>query len=160
MQQLSNDNAQDTALSCLLIPMQASRLVLPNVTVAELIPFQRPTPNDEVVSWLMGTIEWRGIDVPVINYEEYCGQKAGTQGQDQRIAIINAPHGEAGKLRFFGIVTQGLPSLVKLEESAIKENQTAVLEMGQKMAVTLETGHGIIPDIDALEAAITEQPWQ
>ena len=60
---------------------------------------------------------------------------------------------------FFGLVTQGIPSLVKLEEAAIKENQNSVLEKGQKMAVTLETGHAVIPDLDMLEAAILAESW-
>jgi len=57
------------------------------------------------------------------------------------------------------MVTQGIPSLVKLEEAAIKENQNSVLEKGQKMAVTLETGHAVIPDLDMLEAAILAESW-
>jgi len=160
MQALNNDQSKSTALPCLLVPMQTGRLVLPNVTLAELIPYQSPMPNEQTADWLIGTIEWRGTQIPVISYEAFCGQKGGALGQDQRIAIINAPHGEAGKLRFFGMVTQGIPSLIKLEEAAIKDNQNVVLEKGQKMAVTLETGNAIIPDIDILEAAISKQPWQ
>jgi len=148
---------KDNTLACLLIPIMGGRMVLPNVTVAELIPFQRPRPLEAEAEWLLGTIEWRGTDIPVISVEDYSGNKKGVAGQDQRIAVVNAPNGEAGKLRFFGIVTQGIPSLVKLEEAAIKENQNAVLEKGQKMQVTLETGHAMIPDLDMLETAILNQ---
>lgn len=160
MQQLTSDKTTKDALPCLLIPMQGGRIVLPNVTVAELIPFQRPQASAADASWIIGSIEWRGTMIPVIAYEDFCGQKSGPKGQDLRIAVINAPNGESGSLRFFGIVTQGIPSLVKLEEAAIKENQNTNLLHGQKMAVTLETGHAVIPDLDMLEQAILAEKWQ
>ena len=74
--------------------------------------------------------------------------------------MVNAPNGESGGLRFFGLVTQGIPSLIKLEEAAIKENQNTNLLKGQKMAVTLETGHAVIPDLDMIEQAILAEKWQ
>lgn len=158
MQQLTNETTND-ALACLLIPIQGGRMVLPNVTVAELIPFQSPEAAPNTKDWLLGTIEWRGTMIPVISFEEFSGAKKGLAAQDLRIAVVNAPNGESGKMRFFGMVTQGIPSLVKLEEAAIKENQNSVLEKGQKMAVTLETGHAVIPDLDMLEAAILAESW-
>lgn len=159
MQQLTDQQTND-ALPCLLIPMQGGRIVLPNVTMAELIPYQAPQPTASSAPWLAGVIEWRGTMIPVVSYEAFCGQKSGPQGQDLRVAVVNAPNGESGSLRFFGIITQGIPSLVKLEEAAIKENQNASLLKGQKMAVTLETGHAVIPDLDMIEQAILAEKWQ
>jgi len=55
---------------------------------------------------------------------------------------------------------QGIPSLIKLEEAAIKENLNTTLLKGQKLAVTLETGHAIVPDLDKIEDAILNENWQ
>jgi len=154
MQELSNPTPKNEVLPCLLIPIQGGRMVLPNVTVAELIPFQKPVEIANTPEWIMGEIEWRGTMIPVISYEDFSGFKKGPAGQDLRVAVVNSPNGEQGKMRFFGMLTQGIPSLIKLEEAAIKENQNTVLQKGQKMAVTLETGHATIPDLDMLESAI------
>lgn len=154
MQQLSNDSTHKEMLPCLLIPIQGGRMVLPNVTVAELIPFQKPQVLANTPDWVVGEIEWRGTMITVISYEDFSGLKKGLAGQDLRVAVINSPNGESGKMRFFGMLTQGIPSLIKLEEAAIKENQNTVLQKGQKMAVTLETGHATIPDLDMIEQAI------
>ncbi len=159
MQQLPQQTTKDT-LPCLLIPVQGGRLVIPNVTVAELIPYQAPEPTNSPQEWLIGRLEWRGTLIPVVSYEKFCGYPLGAHSQDVRIAVVNAPNGEQGALRFFGLVVQGIPSLVKLEDAAIKENPNVETIPGQAMAVTLETGHGIIPDLDAIEAAIIQQPWQ
>ena len=160
MQSLTSDQQTNEALPCLLIPMKGGRIVLPNVTMAELIPYQAPQPTSAEASWLVGAIEWRGTMIPVISYEDFCGQRSAPQGQDLRVAVVNAPNGESGSLRFFGIVTQGIPSLIKLEAAAIKENQNSNLLKGQKMAVTLETGHAVIPDLDMIEQEILAQKWQ
>lgn len=160
MQSLTSDQQTNEALPCLLIPMKGGRIVLPNVTMAELIPYQAPQTTSAKASWLVGAIEWRGTMIPVISYEDFCGQRSAPQGQDLRVAVVNAPNGESGSLRFFGIVTQGIPSLIKLEEAAIKENQNSTLLKGQKMAVTLETGHAVIPDLDMIEQAILAEKWQ
>lgn len=160
MQSLTSDQQTNEALPCLLIPMKGGRIVLPNVTMAELIPYQAPQATSAEASWLVGAIEWRGTMIPVISYEDFCGQRSAPQGQDLRVAVVNAPNGESGSLRFFGIVTQGIPSLIKLEAAAIKENQNSNLLKGQKMAVTLETGHAVIPDLDMIEREILAQKWQ
>jgi chemosensory pili system protein ChpC len=160
MQQLNKDDTTNDVLPCLLIPVHGSRLVLPNVTVAELIPFQSLEETPDTESWLLGRTEWRGTNIPVISYESFSGQKLGTNSEDLRIAVVNAPNGESGTLRFFGILAQGIPSLVKLEASAIKEKPNMDLKPGQKMEVTLETGYGVIPDLDTIESAVLEQAWQ
>jgi chemosensory pili system protein ChpC len=156
MQQITTDSQATEMLPCLLIPIQGGRMVLPNVTIAELIPFQKPSDIANTPDWIIGEINWRGTMIPVISYEEFSGFKKGPAGQDLRVAVVNSPNGMQGKMRFFGLLTQGLPSLIKLEEAAIKENTNTVLQKGQKMAVTLETGHATIPDLDMLEAAIID----
>jgi len=160
MLQLTGENNESDVLPCLLIPVQGGRLILPNVTVAELIAYQAPVASQNTSDWLLGRMEWRGTMIPVVSYENFCGQKIGVPGQDLRIAVVNAPNGDGGALRFFGLVVQGIPSLIKLEEAAIKENMNISLLKGQKLAVTLETGHAIVPDLDVIESAILDENWQ
>ncbi len=160
MLQLAGEKNENDVLPCLLIPVQGGRLILPNVTVAELIAYQEPVPSKSKADWVLGKMEWRGTMIPVVSYEKFCDQKKGIQGQDLRIAVVNAPNGDNGALRFFGVVVQGIPSLIKLEEAAIKENLNTTLVVGQKLSVTLETGHAIVPDLDAIEAALLDEIWQ
>ncbi len=160
MLQLTGEKNESDVLPCLLIPVQGARLILPNVTVAEIIAYQAPVPGGHTSDWLLGRIEWRGTMIPVVSYEDFSGHKAGVPGQDLRIAVVNAPNGGSGALRFFGLVVQGIPGLIKLEEAAIKENMNTTLLKGQKLAVTLETGHAIVPDLDVIEAAILDENWQ
>jgi chemosensory pili system protein ChpC len=158
--QLTDEKTENDVLPCLLIPVQGGRLILPNVTVAELITYQEPVHSKADVDWILGKMEWRGTMIPVVSYEIFCGQKVGVLGQNLQIAVVNAPNGDSDALRFFGLVVQGIPSLIKLEEAAIKENLNTTLGIGQKLSVTLDTGHAIVPDLDAIEEAILDQSWQ
>lgn len=155
---LSSPEQKDATLSCLLIPVQGSRLVLPNVTVAEVSPYQPPVPVENSVAWLKGTVEWRGTQIPVIAYEEFVGQSLSSYSQEARIVVINAPSG-GDKMRFFGLIAQGIPSQVKLAEASIKENPNHQTVRGQSMAVTVEMGHGVIPDLELIESELLNAAW-
>ncbi len=160
MQQINTDNTEVEILPCLIIPVQGGRLILPNVTVAEIIPNQLVAVIENLPEWFLGQTEWRGTMIPIISYDIFCGQTTGAFGQNIRIAVVNAPNGDDGSLRFFGLVVQGIPSLVKLEEAAIQENLNTDLKKGQKMAVTVESGHAIVPDLEMIEDAIKAENWQ
>lgn len=65
---LSNGN-QVTNVSCLLLPLLGTTLVVPNVTVAEMAPM---TPVQEVAGtpdWFVGFYHWRNQKVPLLSYE-------------------------------------------------------------------------------------------
>jgi len=155
---LNAPEQQETTLSCLLIPLMGTRLVLPNVTVAEVSPYQEPMPVDGTPNWMHGTVEWRGTDIPVVAFEELSGGNLSNRSQEARIVVINAPSGDE-KMRFFGLIAQGIPSQVKLEEAAIKDNPNHQLMVGHLRGVTVETGHGVIPDLDLIEAQLLKWNW-
>jgi chemosensory pili system protein ChpC len=77
MQQLKSDQQTTDALPCLLIPMLGGRIVLPNVTVAELIPYQAPQATNADADWIVGSIEWRGTMIPVLSRGRFacCGSE-------------------------------------------------------------------------------------
>ncbi len=55
-------------VATLLIPMHGKQWVVPNVTVAEVIPFVEPEA-EEGPSWYLGRFSWRGLSVPVVSFE-------------------------------------------------------------------------------------------
>jgi chemosensory pili system protein ChpC len=60
-------------VSSLLIPLHEKQLILPNVTVAEIIPYRMPKIISNHTSWLLGQLEWRNIHIPVLSYEALSG---------------------------------------------------------------------------------------
>src|SRR5690625_952558 len=135
--------ADITELAVLLIPLRGRQLVLPNVNVAEVIPWQAPrddlgdidigqhqlSPNVNVAEvipwqapragtevgpdWLLGSLEWRQQQIPLICLEEMNGESAAAADPLRRIAVLNDVLG-AEELPFFAVVTAGAPRLLRL----------------------------------------------
>jgi chemosensory pili system protein ChpC len=51
-------------VASLLIPLHDKQLILPNVTVAEIIPYRAPTSISDNAGWLLGQLEWRNVHIP------------------------------------------------------------------------------------------------
>jgi len=71
-QQLEDKNVHE--VPSLLIPLAHSQLLVPTVTVAEMIPFQWPDHDSEAPDWYLGNIMWREQSVPLVCYEVLNGE--------------------------------------------------------------------------------------
>ncbi|MCH2099537.1 MAG: chemotaxis protein CheW [Pseudomonadales bacterium] len=56
-------------LACVLVPVHERLLLLPNVTVAEVVRMQRVQPVSNAPPWLVGMTSWRGKVIPVLSPE-------------------------------------------------------------------------------------------
>ncbi|HCA12321.1 MAG TPA: chemotaxis protein CheW, partial [Marinobacter adhaerens] len=62
-----NDNSQ--SLSCVMIPMSGRQLLLPNVSIAEVVDYASADAGANTPEWLVGYLDWRGLQLPVISYD-------------------------------------------------------------------------------------------
>ena len=60
---------EPSELSCVLIPLQQGQLLLPAVCVAEIMPWRRIKVLEDMPSWCLGLLGWRGETVPVLRFE-------------------------------------------------------------------------------------------
>jgi chemosensory pili system protein ChpC len=140
-----------------LIPLDAMRLVLPNTAIAEVISYQKPEPVMDSPDWLLGTIDWRGITIPVIAYETACNETNVTPGKRSRIIVLNTLS-ENDQQHFYGIMAQGIPRLISLDESTIHDApEIDNLPQAFVLRHTIIDGQQvIIPDQKALEQALAQ----
>ncbi|MCH8498372.1 MAG: chemotaxis protein CheW [Marinobacter sp.] len=144
------DNPQ--ILPCLMIPMQDRQLLLPNVSVAEIVDYASPEQAPGAPDWLMGMLEWRGLRLPVISYDAANGGDAiSPSGQRGRIAVLNTIGEHHGKLPFLALATQGIPSQARLEESQVRETDGEV-GPADLMTVEVEGNQAVIPNLEYLES--------
>ena len=140
-----------------LIPLDGMRLVLPNTAIAEVISFQNPEPVADSPDWLLGTINWRGVEIPVIAFETACAEVKVSPSKSSRITVLNALSENAG-IHFYGIMAQGIPRLISLDESIIHD--ASDIE-GQPQAYVLrhtiiDGQQVIIPDQNAIEHELNQ----
>jgi chemosensory pili system protein ChpC len=136
-------------VASLLIPLHNKQLILPNVTVAEIIPYRAPTVISDNAGWLLGQLEWRNVHIPVISYELMSG--AGVPPiEGARLAVINGTCGH-NSLPFYAILIQGIPKLAHIKEDDIVSVEAMHSGPYDQMTVSLEGEQATIPCLEMIE---------
>ena len=137
-------------IACLYLPVHQQQLLLPNVSVAEVVSYQAPTEPKDKPDYFLGYVSWRGINIPVISFEQANQQQSLKATSNARIVVINTIGEHHKELPFFAIVTQGIPRLVKVASDLIKpvkgKNDKAELS-----TIKLDGEEAVIPNLAYLE---------
>jgi chemosensory pili system protein ChpC len=137
-------------IACLLTPVTGKQLLLPNVTVAEVVPGNELMPPPEgSAPWRMGAVSWRGNAIPVIAFEGLNGQAI--PRECERVAIISGISAQRD-LPYYGIVVQGIPRLAKVKIAELEDLDGASTGPVEFLQVRYAGELAVIPDLDALEA--------
>ena len=140
-------------IASLYLPVTSGKLLLPNVSVAEVVAYQAPSPVTGKPDYYLGTVQWRGVAVPLISYELANGESEFTAPAMARIAVINTLGEQKDKLPFFAIVTQGIPRLIKITTKLIEPSNEA-LGPADSAKVRADGEEANIPNIAFLESLI------
>ncbi|MBA1276502.1 chemotaxis protein CheW [Pseudomonas stutzeri] len=146
--------AQDTPASItgLLVPLADRTLLLPNVAVAELIPYRAPQPAQDAPAWFLGQVSWRDLTLPLLSFEAASDGQPET-GSRARVAVLNAVGGR-DHVRFIALLVQGIPRSVKVDPSLARSDIVpAPLELD---VVNLGDVQARIPDLVALEQKLAD----
>lgn len=137
-------------IASLYLPVSKSQLLLPNVSVAEVVAYQPPTTVTDRPDYFLGMVPWRGINIPLLSYELANGVEASPRSQSARIAVINSIGKDHDRLPFYAVLTQGIPRLVKVSDEIINE-QKRKAGKADKAVVKVDGEEAIIPDLEYLE---------
>lgn len=144
MAELPND------IPSLLIPMHGRPWLVPNIVVAEIVPLRQPDRPAQGPEWLLGWIDWRDENIPLLSFEKLNDSSQVTIGADARIAVINTI---TGKLKFYAVIIQGIPRQSRIGKEDLVEEP---VESGPAEAMYVQMGGdlAVIPDLDAIEQAL------
>jgi len=140
-----------------LIPLSNMTAVLPNTCIAEVINLGELNPVRKTPRWFLGMMDWRNVRIPVISFEAANDIASNIPMQNIRVTVLNGISGNA-ELPFYGVVSQGIPKLIKLEKSAISaikapgQNFPLVSEQTQLAGATV-----VIPDQNKVEALLATE---
>ncbi|MBV1876473.1 MAG: chemotaxis protein CheW [Pseudomonadales bacterium] len=142
-------------LPTFVVPLQKSSILIPNASVAEIIPYEPLQRVQGTPDWFLGFLGWRGIQVPVASFEMLTIEKASFSLVSVSSASLVVLHaiGQNSEFEYTAIVAQALPELVQLlsaqlittTEPAARTELTKALYFGQLMS---------IPDFDYIESKI------
>ncbi|MFC3608319.1 chemotaxis protein CheW [Stutzerimonas tarimensis] len=140
------------SLTGLLLPLADRNLLLPNVVVAELIPYRAPTPFEGMPGWVLGQVAWRELRLPLLSFEAVCGGRP-VLGAAPRIAVLNALGGRA-QVKFIALLVQGIPRSVRLDTDLARS--TGALHPLELDAVQVGEIEARIPDLVGLEEKLAQ----
>lgn len=141
-------------LSCVLIPLDGTQLLLPNVSVAEILPWRRVKVLKDTPDWCLGLLGWRGETIPVIRFEAMNGDGAATRKAGRCMIVMNRARSSNG-LPFYALAAEGLPRMLQLTADDLS-NQSGRLGPAESVAVKLGTESAVIPNLDFIETRIAE----
>lgn len=142
----------DTEIASLLIPIEQHVLLVPNVSVAEIVPLSLVIPVQNAPSWYFGNCSWREQTVPLLSFEVLNGDMKPSVNSRSRFAVINTT-GQHDSLPFIAILTQGLPRLARVTPDDITEQADSAKKTFELMHVKWNDELAVIPDIEAMEHA-------
>lgn len=143
---------QHPALSGLLLPLAGGNLLLPNAAVVEVSGYPETIePVAGSPDWYLGHFDWRGLTLPMVEWERLMGLPAvADPGGRKSVAICHLFSADDTAL-FVGVETTGLPRLVPVTEAGLQaQAESAVPESCILGEVRLQDVMAYIPDLDAL----------
>lgn len=143
-------------IPCMLIPLHQHYLLLPNTTIAEVIPMPRITLAEDKPSYFIGQYPWKSHRLAILDLENLVENEDGHSEQANKLCIIYSINQET-KLQAYALPCHGAPQLIHLNETALKlvDNRDATSEflhcrthIGNKIAY--------IPNLDRLEELVLQ----
>lgn len=154
------DKQVSELLNAILLPLQAHNpLILPSTCVAEIVPivdwheFQH---EEEDESWLMGYIDWRDVQVPLLSFEAACGNPLPDFGPQTHIVVLYAIS-QANDMSYISLAIQGIPKIVRLYENAVRGGSMHSNCAFIKAHIELPDTMAIIPHLENLERSVVGQ---
>jgi chemosensory pili system protein ChpC len=149
MSYASNDEVRGV-----LIQAGAERVLLPNATVAEMMSRVSVEPIPDVPEWLVGQIAWHGWNVPLLSYASFSGHGQEPVSGNNKVVVLKALGGNAD-MPYFALLTQSFPQLIAVpRDGLLADASEESLPQGVHMRVLLGEQSALLPDLDAIEAAV------
>lgn len=142
-------------LRSVIFTFQGGRAVLPNSAVIEVLPFARPLRMENAPPWVVGSILWKTMTIPIVSLERLVLRTHPGVGAHSRIVIVNALSNDP-KLRDFGFLSTEPPQLLDMKRADISRYESPEPNLpGVACRVLLRDQQAIIPDMPAIESVLS-----
>jgi len=154
-------SSETEELYSLLIPLSEDRLIVPRACVAEVVRFTAPEHEAGAHAWMMGSVNWNGRSLPVASFEGALGKDVPVTTGRTRIVVFYAGTGQL-KTGHFGVLTQGFPQLVRVNEDVLQLHTTDGWPKDAPVLcrVKMINEFPLIPDLEKLEAMLARESMQ
>ncbi len=136
------------AVQSLVVELQEGKLLLPNVAVAEVVPQAEVAWAEGDPDWLVGSLQWRGLALPVVALERYQGATFHVPGGPVTVLVMNTLSGRMSP-GFYALVVAAPPRLERVVEGALTPAGDGI--PGAGLTLDYQGQRVLLPDLSALE---------
>ena len=143
-------------IGCVVLPLEDCRLLIPNVTVAEVVRWQKIRPVSTTPNWHLGMIAWRSRILPVLCFEVANNpeRKNPPRYRDGAELVILNRTRALPELQFWALAIQSSPRLVRVRAADLAP-EDGMPSSGESMHLKLEgVGDVIVPRLEFFEDLI------
>lgn len=145
-------------VKCIILTLKKDNVLVPSAAVAEIFSVEAVDDVPGSPDWLLGTIKWRGQDIPLMSFEAHSGDEDLSLNRSTQIAVLyDLNDDEMIDSPYIGLKISGVPHVSRFTADQIKVNENAFEEhalVAQRVKV-----NGVsmsILDIDAMGNMISE----
>lgn len=153
-QLLLSEKPSVSQISCLAINLGEMELLAPISAVAEIIPFRKPLPY-QGADWVVGAVQWRKLQIPVVDFLKLDGVVQGTEQDDQAKLLIFNCMSNHRWFEYYAVVTRGFPQSRFIHSDQALEDAGAVSDFVRHSVVIDDRPYSLI-DLEAVEARLEQ----
>lgn len=142
-------------LYSLLVPIAGARLIVPRVCVAEVSGLGQLRLTEHGPDWLIGSVGWKGREVPLVAFEAACGMEPPEITSRTRAVIFHGSQQMSGT--YFAVLSQGLPQLVRINREVVgpDDNRNWAPEAPIVCRIRMVNEYPLVPDLGRLEEILS-----
>lgn len=135
------------SVRCLVIPTENLNVIVPSAAVAEIVPLNITDTDDN--ENLIGTMQWRGVKVPVFSFEKLLTGEQPDYNQRSKVCVFY-PWKGADKEQFFAIVSLYDPRPRLLSDDIQFDEESDLDSKYIQMGFRYEDESAVVPDLMAI----------
>ena len=142
-------------IKCVLLTLQSENVIVPNAAIAEIVPSRDVAEIENAPEWLLGKMNWRGVDVPLVSFE-VAGGFEGKVSTSTQIAVLYSMQKDSA-YPYIGVAISGVPHVSVFNRDQIKPDEYAADNhpmVAQKIRVNGAAAS--ILDIEAMEEMVAQ----
>ncbi len=141
-------------IKCIVLKINGDELLMPNASVAEIVPIKNIINVANKPGWMLGYLDWRGHSVPLISFEAMGNVRMPSLATGNVKAAILFSIGEDSNFPYLSILMQGTPSVVNVKEEDVILNKEAITHPAIGDKVIMADGAYSIVNLEELELIV------
>jgi len=143
-------------IKCVILKINGDELLMPNASVAEIVPIKNIINVANKPGWMLGYLDWRGHSVPLISFEAMGNVRMPSLATGTVKAAILFSIGDDNDFPYMSILMQEAPAVVNVKEDEVISNKEDISHPAIENKVMIADSTYSIVNIEKLESIVKQ----